>query len=236
MAPRKDMMRIIRQDTGFSAKLGFGGMAVPAADVDKPSAIPLTPVDDRSEATSDRPSVTAASTQLRPQGEHSAQATQTPKEAREAEREPRASADMALRAAVSGSVASVRGQVVYVAVSLTVRQAHLAEVWASAARCSVQFLIRRVAQGLREQVFEDWERNGMPDIDERRGSRGKHPTSVTLTLRPTFAANLAARQDPMGVLGLARVMGPAFRARFHDAFEAALETAALQSTTEGEER
>ncbi len=25
MAQRKDMMRIIRQDAGFSAKLGFGG-------------------------------------------------------------------------------------------------------------------------------------------------------------------------------------------------------------------
>ena len=27
MAQRKDMMRIIRQDAGFSTKLGFGGMA-----------------------------------------------------------------------------------------------------------------------------------------------------------------------------------------------------------------
>lgn len=236
MAPRKDMMRIIRQDTGFSAKLGFGGMAVPVADVDKPSAMPLAPVDNRSEATSERPLVTAASKQLRPQGKHGAQASQTQKEARKEAGDPRTSANGTLHAAGLGSVGAVRGRVVYVAVSLTVRQAHRAEIWASAARCSVQFLIRRVAQGLREDVFEDWERNGMPDIRERRGSRGKHPTSVTLTLRPAFAANLAARHDPLGVLGLARVMGPAFRARFHDAFDAALETAALQSTIEGEER
>ena len=31
MAQRKDMMRIIRQDAGFSAKLGFGG-SVGASD------------------------------------------------------------------------------------------------------------------------------------------------------------------------------------------------------------
>lgn len=31
MAQRKDMMRIIRQDVGFSAKLGFGG-SVGASD------------------------------------------------------------------------------------------------------------------------------------------------------------------------------------------------------------
>lgn len=131
---------------------------------------------------------------------------------------------------------AARGQVVYVAVSLTARQARLAEAWASAARCSVQFLIRRVAQGLREQVFDDWERDGMPEVNEPRGARGKHPTSVTLTLRPRFAADLAARHDPLGILGLARVMGPAFRARFQEAFDMALDKAPLQTTTEGEEK
>jgi hypothetical protein len=105
-----------------------------------------------------------------------------------------------------------------------------------AARCSVQFLIRRVAQGLREQVFDDWERDGMPNIDEPRGSRGKHPTSVTLTLRPQFAAELATRHDPLGVLGLARVMGPAFRARFQEAFDLALAKANIQTTIEGDEK
>ena len=120
--------------------------------------------------------------------------------------------------------------------SLTARQAHLAEAWASVARCSVQFLIRRVAQGLRDEAFDDWERDGMPEVSEPRGARGKHPTSVTLTLRPPFAADLAARHDPLGVLGLARVMGPAFRARFQEAFDIALDKAPLHTTTEGEEK
>jgi hypothetical protein len=112
----------------------------------------------------------------------------------------------------------------------------LAETWAAVARCSVQFLIRRVAQGLRDQVFDDWERDGMPEVNEPRGARGKHPTSVTLTLRPAFAADLAARHDPLGFLGLARVMGPAFRARFQEAFDMALDKAPLQTKPEGDEK
>jgi hypothetical protein len=157
-------------------------------------------------------------------------------EARKEEGEPRAPANLARPHAVPALTATARGQVVYVAVSLTARQAHLAEAWAAAARCSVQFLIRRVAQGLRDQVFDDWERDGMPEVIEPRGARGKHPTSVTLTLRPHFAADLTARHDPLGILGLARVMGPAFRARFQEAFDIALDKAPLHTTTEGEEK
>ena len=157
-------------------------------------------------------------------------------EARKEEGEPRTPLHLAQRHAVPAPSATARGQVVYVAVSLTARQAHLAEAWASVARCSVQFLIRRVAQGLRDEAFDDWERDGMPEVSEPRGARGKHPTSVTLTLRPPFAADLAARHDPLGVLGLARVMGPAFRARFQEAFDIALDKAPLHTTTEGEEK
>jgi hypothetical protein len=38
------------------------------------------------------------------------------------------------------------------------------------------------------------------------------------------------------VLGLARVMGPAFRARFQEAFDLALAKANIQSTSEGDEK
>jgi len=103
-------------------------------------------------------------------------------------------------------------------------------------RCTVQFLIRRVAQGLRDQVFDDWERDGMPEVEEARGARGKHPTSVTLTLRPQFAADLAKIHDPLGILGLARAMGPAYRARFQEAFDVALARAKIQTTNEGDEQ
>ena len=44
MAQRKDQMRIIRQDAGFSAKLGFGGMATPPAEAHRPSMVPLSSV------------------------------------------------------------------------------------------------------------------------------------------------------------------------------------------------
>jgi hypothetical protein len=190
MAPRKDMMRIIRQDTGFSAKLGFGGMVAGSPVLAELEPTRPLPMPGNGETTRD---------------------------------------------AKAMALASARGQVVYVAVSLTARQATLAEDWATAARCSVQFLIRRVAQGLRDTLFDDWERDGMPHVAETRGARGRHPTSVTLTLRPAFAASLSAQHDPLGILGLARVMGPAFRARFEIAFDQALSNSGHQARTEGDD-
>ena len=140
------------------------------------------------------------------------------------------------KAAGLATGSAARGHVVHVSLSLTTHQARLAEAWATAARCTVQFLIRRVAQGLRDQVFDDWERDGMPDVEEARGARGKHPTSVTLTLRPQFAADLARIHDPLGLMGLARAMGPAYRARFQDAFDVALARAKIQTKNEGDEQ
>jgi hypothetical protein len=234
MAPRKDQMRIIRQDAGFSAKLGFGGMATPPAEVDRPSVVPLPSVNVLSEP--ERHAVEAAAAQIMPQRDNGGLPTRTGEEARKEEGTRHKPANHAMQCAVHLPASAARGQVVYVAVSLTTGQARLAEDWASLARCSVQFLIRRVAQGLRDRVFDDWERDGMPEVSEPRGARGRHPTSVTLTLRPHFAAALGARHDPLGILGLARVMGPAFRARFQEAFDIALDKARLQTTTEGEEK
>ena len=236
MAQRKDMMRIIRQDAGFSAKLGFGGKVGESDLADR--AIPVQPtsiealvepkLSSPATAVVAPPSDSAGEVGIRPVG---------PKEESRAE-EKVFSAQKAwdAKAAVVSTGSAARGHVVHVALSLTTRQARLAEAWATAARCTVQFLIRRVAQGLRDQVFDDWERDGMPDVEESRGARGKYPTSVTLTLRPQFAADLAKIHDPLGILGLARAMGPAYRARLHEAFDVALATAKIQTTNEGDEQ
>jgi hypothetical protein len=236
MAQRKDRMRIIRQDAGFSAKLGFGGKVGASELAHRSIAIPPTSVEALAEpnpsspaiALAVRPSGSAIEVSVRPLG---------PKE--ESRDEEKVVVDQESRDSKAAGVAkgsAARGHVVHVALSLTTRQARLAEAWATAARCTVQFLIRRVAQGLRDQVFDDWERNGMPDVEESRGARGKHPTSVTLTLRPQVAAHLAKIHDPLGILGLARAMGPAYRARFQDAFDEALAKAKIQTTTEGDEQ
>ena len=235
MAPRKDIMRIIRQDAGFSAKLGFGGAAGAGTDNETPCKVNPASID---AVPMVKPATMAVETVGRQNGfeadllkpHHDVQV-----EARKEDVGQGALAKPSMRSLGSAGE-SARGQVVYVAVSLTTRQARLAENWATAARCSVQFLIRHVAQSLREEVFDDWERDGMPEVDEPRGSRGKHPTSVTMTLRPRFAAELAARHDPLGIVGLARVMGPAFRARFQEAFDVALAKAKIQTTNEGDER
>jgi hypothetical protein len=235
MAQRKDMMRIIRQDAGFSAKLGFGGSGGTRDADDRAISVPPTSVDAEAEAKPSTPAMAAVATPSGNAGEVSSRPFESKEESRDEKKVfigQRAS-DAKVAGLATGSTA--RGYVVHVALSLTSRQARLAEAWAAAARCTVQFLIRRVAQGLRDQVFDDWERDGMPDVEESRGARGKHPTSVTLTWRPQFAADLARIHDPLGLMGLARAMGPAYRARFQVAFDVALAKAKIQTTNEGDE-
>ena len=239
MAQRKDMMRIIRQDAGFSAKLGFGGNAGASNQAGRVIPVQSTSVDAVTEPEPLSPAIAAAAAAARPGGD-AGEVSIRPFESKEESRDEKKvfiaqrASDAKAAGLATGSAA--RGHVVHVSLSLTTRQARLAEEWATAARCTVQFLIRRVAQGLRDQVFDDWERDGMPEIEECRGGRGKHPTSVTLTLRPQFAADLARIHDPLGILGLARAMGPAYRARFQDAFDDALAKAKIQTTNEGDEQ
>lgn len=236
MAQRKDMMRIIRQDAGFSAKLGFGGTAGASELADPSIPVPPTSVDALAAPSSSTPALAAVAPPSGKIGEVSVRPFGPKEEPREEEKAFGAQKAQDAKANGIASGSAARGQVVHVSLSLTTRQARLAEAWATAARCTVQFLIRRVAQSLRDQVFDDWERDGMPEVEESRGARGKHPTSVTLTLRPQFAADLAKIHDPLGIIGLARAMGPAYRARFQEAFDVALAKAKIQTTNEGDEQ
>jgi hypothetical protein len=236
MAQRKDMMRIIRQDAGFSAKLGFGGTAGASDLAGRVIPVQSPSVDAMTEPEPLSPAIAAVAPPSGNTGEVGVKPFGPREESREEEKvfSARRASNAKVTDLATGSAA--RGHVVHVSLSLTTRQARLAEEWATAARCTVQFLIRRVAQGLRDQVFDDWERDGMPDVEEARGARGKHPTSVTLTLRPQFAADLAKIHDPLGILGLARAMGPAYRARFQEAFDVALAKAKIQTTNEGDKQ
>lgn len=224
MAPRKDRMRILRQDTGFSAKLGFGEVSrtlpVQEAQVEPPAGLegPASEIE-TAEARRARSSMAGAA--------DLGSGPRTPEILG-------SSAGMMPPPGAAIHTPTRRGQVVHVAVSLTAEQALRAEVWAKAARCPVPFLIRRIAQGVRDRLCNDWDRSGMPDIVERRGARGNYPTSVTLTLRPQLARSLAARHDPCGMLGLGRVIGPAFRAGFQMAFDEALAEAEEVSRGKGE--
>ena len=236
MAQRKDMMRIIRQDAGFSAKLGFGGSVGASDQAGRVIPVQSTSVDAVTEPEPLSPAIAAAAMPGGDTGEVGIRPFGSKEESRDEKKFFNAQRASDAKAAGLATGSAARGQVVHVSLSLTTRQARLAEEWATAARCTVQFLIRRVAQGLRDQIFEDWERDGMPEVEECRGARGKHPTSVTLTLRPQFAADLAKIHDPLGIMGLARAMGPAYRARFQDAFDVALAKAKIQTTNEGDEQ
>ena len=236
MAQRKDMMRIIRQDAGFSAKLGFGGSVGASDQAGRVIPVQSTSVDAVTEPEPLSPAIAAAAMPGGDAGEISIRPFGSKEESRDEKKAFNTQRASDAKAAGLATGSAARGHVVHVSLSLTTRQARLAEAWATAARCTVQFLIRRVAQGLRDQVFDDWERDGMPEVEESRGARGKHPTSVTLTLRPQFAADLAKIHDPLGILGLARAMGPAYRARFQEAFDEALAKAKIQTTNEGDEQ
>ena len=236
MAQRKDMMRIIRQDAGFSAKLGFGGSVGASDQAGRVILVQSTSVDAVTEPEPLSPAIAAAAMPGGDAGEVGIRPFGSKEESRDEKKVFIAQRASDAKVAGLATRSATRGHVVHVSLSLTTRQARLAEEWATAARCTVQFLIRRVAQGLRDQVFDDWERDGMPDVEESRGARGKHPTSVTLTLRPQFAADLTNIHDPLGILGLARAMGPAYRARFQEAFDVALAKAKIQTTNEGDEQ
>ena len=236
MAQRKDMMRIIRQDAGFSAKLGFGGNVSASDQAGRVIPVQSTSVDAVTEPEPLSPAIAAAAMPGGDAGEVGIRPFGSNEESRDEKKVFIAQRASDAKAAGLATGSAARGHVVHVSLSLTTRQARLAEEWATAARCTVQFLIRRVAQSLRDQVFDDWERDGMPEVEESRGARGKHPTSVTLTLRPQFAADLAKIHDPLGIMGLARAMGPAYRARFQDAFDVALAKVKIQTTNEGDEQ
>ena len=236
MAQRKDMMRIIRQDAGFSAKLGFGGSVGASDQAGRVIPVQSTSVDAVTDPEPLSPAIAAAAMPGGDAGEISIRPFGSKEDSRDEKKVSIAQRASDAKAAGLATGSAARGHVVHVSLSLTTRQARLAEEWATAARCTVQFLIRRVAQGLRDQVFDDWERDGMPEVEESRGARGKHPTSVTLTLRPQFATDLAKNHDPLGILGLARAMGPAYRARFHEAFDVALAKAKIQITIEGDKQ
>ena len=236
MAPRKDLMRIIRQDSVFSAKLGFGGKVGEPDAADRAILAQPTSTEALAEPNPSPPALAAVAPPSGNTGEVGVKPFGPREESRDEKKVFNAQRASDAKAAGLATGSAARGHVVHVSLSLTTRQARLAEEWATAARCTVQFLIRRVAQGLRDQVFDDWERDGMPEVEECRGARGKHPTSVTLTLRPQFAADLARIHDPLGILGLARAMGPAYRARFQDAFDQALAKAKIQTTNEGDKQ
>jgi hypothetical protein len=238
MAQRKDMMRIIRQDAGFSAKLGFGAVAAGEAKPSEQVIANVVVASGQSAVFAPAPGLSVAPPDERDDQVGSGKQVEVCAEVglQEVAALPRAAQLASVKSDRVATGSAARGHVVYVSVSLTARQAAKAEAWAAVARCTVQFLLRRVAQGLRENVFDDWERDGMPTVDEPRGARGKHPTSVTLTLKPLFAADLAAKHDPLGMLGLGRAMGPAFRARFHEAFDQALAKAKIQTATEGDDQ
>lgn len=199
MPPRKDLMRIIRPDANFAATLGFGRAEIPPPNGTGPVQTTPTPDVDHVIPVP--------------------QPVEIPTLSEPVTEVPTARAD---------PQSARRGIVIYVAVSLTAAQAIRAEHWAAVASCPVPLLMRRTAQAMRKDLFDLWALEGVDRVEEQRGARGHHPTSITLTLPPELAATFSAQLDPTGIIGLGRAIGPAFRMRFDAAFDAAATKAGFQ--------
>lgn len=211
MASRRDLMRIIRKDEAFAAKLGFGSEAPVAADSGETTEVTPNAEIDRALAGPRPPD---AAPEMESADEAGPPATSP---------EP-ATSDRPgdAPAATSGQKRSV---VIYVAVSLNEELAARAERWAAAASCSVPLLMRQTAQALRKELFDIWRDAGVEQVVEQRGRKRRYPTSITLTLPPDLADALSMQVDPLGVIGLGRAISPVFRARFELAFDKAAEKA-----------
>lgn len=121
MAVRKDMMRIIRQDAGFSAKFGFGGAAAAGEAAGKSNVVSSTSVDAVADPKAVPPEVATAA---RPIGSAGADVERRPEAQKEPRDEERAATAQQTRHAKPDGAATgftARGQVVYVAVSLKAR-------------------------------------------------------------------------------------------------------------------
>lgn len=211
MASRRDLMRIIRKDEAFAARLCFGSEAAAVPDGGETAEATPNPEVDR--ALGDPRPPDAA-----PEPEPAAEVGPP---ARSPERVTSdGPGDSA--AAISGQKRSV---VIYVAVSLNEELAARAERWAAAASCSVPLLMRQTAQALRKELFDIWREAGVEPVAELRGRKRRYPTSITLTLPPDLADALSMQVDPLGVIGLGRAISPVFRARFEVAFDKAAEKA-----------
>ena len=76
-----------------------------------------------------------------------------------------------------------------------------------------------------------------PQKDSKTATAALNATTELLNAqRAQLEADRAKLHDPLGILGLARAMGPAYRARFQDAFDDALAKAKIQTTNEGDEQ
>lgn len=199
MAPRKDQLQILRRDAAFSAALH-----VASPRTGEPSA-------QEGGSPGAQIGISGLQEDLRP----------PPLAPSEPPVPPSRSSSPATSQGSDAAAGTGRGIPVCVALSLSAVQAQRAEAWASAAGCSVPLLMRQVAQSMRKHLVEAAGAEPLGRIVEARTGRRCHPASVTLTLPEALVHDLRVRLDPLGVLGLGRAIGPAFRQRFSSAFDEA---------------
>lgn len=216
MADRKPLPKILQRDKAFTAKLEVSAEKRAAALVDHvPAPAPAVPVETKSEVAAPAP-------------------TPAPIKQRIAAPEPVADAPKDIEKApaivsVEPGLSRPRGRPrsgtpsdgtktrLTVGVSLSPDAAMRAEAWAAKGKVPVGTLLRVIAARVSESIVEGWVSAGFPSEGDTV-KHGRHTTTIYVAIPAEFGNAILAERDPLGLVGLARTIGPVYRDAFEVAF------------------
>ncbi|HDR28823.1 hypothetical protein [Rhodovulum sp.] len=201
MVPRKPLTSVLKRDPGFSATLSPGPKRL--AD----------PLDDAPDGSMTPPALPAAAGTPEPARAGAAPDHQA--------RPGPGTADVPTSGPPSG-----RGVKLSIAVSIADAEVAAVEAYAAHALVTPQQLLREIAQRAKREIVGAWLETGFPGEDDSE-PRGKLTTSVSVTLPQALADRIAAAHDPMGLMGIARIVAPTYRNAFSRALRKALRDAGL---------
>jgi len=231
MAPRKPLTSVLKRDPGFAATLSLGPQKLTGpvdasqGSAEAPPAPPAAEphVDGKPSSPSRKPAKPDRTAQ---RGEPSAAKARAEKICSPA---PSAGPPTAARSQGRSPGPGKTGEPgVKLSIAVSIAEADVAAVEAFAARALVtpQQLLRKIAQRAKHEIIGDWLETGFVREEETE-TRGKLTTSVSVTIPQSLATRIAETHDPMGLMGVARIVAPTYRNAFNRALRRALKDAGV---------
>lgn len=212
MADRKPLPKILQRDKAFTAKLEVNAEKRAAALVDHaPARAPAVPVETKPKVAAPAPikqSIAAPEPVAdAPKGTEKAPAIVSVEPGLFRPRgRPR-----------SGTPRDGTKLRLNVGVSLSPDAAMRAEAWADKGKVPVGTLLRVIAARVTEGIVEGWVSAGFPPEGDTV-KHGRHTTTIYVAIPAEFGNAILAERDPLGLVGLARTIGPVYRDAFEVAF------------------
>lgn len=230
MAPRKPLTSVLKRDPGFAATLSLGPKKLTG------------PIDESQGAAETPPAPPAAEPHVdgnapSPSRKPAEPGRTAPPEKPGAARAPGEKAAPAPSAGPPTAAPSpgrspgfgkTGGPGVKLSIAVSIAEADVAAVESFATRALVtpQQLLRKIAQRAKHEIIGDWLETGFLR-EEDAETRGKLTTSVSVTIPQALAAWIAETHDPMGLMGVARIVAPTYRNAFNRALRRALKDAGV---------